>query len=263
MIQKYKDFWKQYSPYNLHPKDADIISQFSGTDELVVDLSLHMLEEKYDDFKNGNNNIKFLKDINLNAIHSNMYCKSFIGNPETAKLVILYGNPGLDLGDYKDEHLDKEYIGVLNKELNFNSSGFLYLDESSKRTGGFDYWSNQGRFKRLIDGLSKKKLCSIEEAKEQLKNSLCLLQSIGYHSPKKPNIKPEDLPSSLITRELVHSYLLPKAKKGEIFIFSWRESNFWGLEEDTNVMIRDSNKAINGRFLRNPYDEAERILEFL
>ena len=68
MIQKYKDFWKQYSPYKLHPKDADIISQFSGTDELVVDLSLHMLEEKYDDFKNGNNNIKFLKDINLNAI---------------------------------------------------------------------------------------------------------------------------------------------------------------------------------------------------
>ena len=68
MIQKYKDFWKQYSPYQLHPKDEDIISQFSGTDELVVDLSLHMLEEKYDDFKNDNNNIKFLRLMNIPAI---------------------------------------------------------------------------------------------------------------------------------------------------------------------------------------------------
>ena len=151
MIQKYKDFWKQYSPYKLHPKDADIISQFSGTDELVVDLSLHMLEEKYDDFKNGNNNIQFLKDINLNAIHSNMYCKSFIGNPETAKLVILYGNPGLDLGDYKDEHLDKEYIGVLNKELNFNLQQLTKLKEGlgpkdvpqGENTKGYDILSNE------------------------------------------------------------------------------------------------------------------------
>jgi hypothetical protein len=89
--------------------------------------------------------------------------------------------------------------GALNKELNFWSSGFLYLDEPSRRTGGFNYWSNQGRFKRVIDGLFENKGGSIEEAKEKLKNSLCLLQSVGCHSPKLPNIKPDILPSSIIT----------------------------------------------------------------
>ena len=65
-----------------------------------------------------------------------------------------------------------------------------------------------------------------------------------------------------MTRKLVHEYLLPKAKRNEIFIFSWRQTKFWELEEGKNIMIRDRRKAQNGRFLKTT-NEAERITEFL
>ena len=110
-------------------------------------------------------------NINPNAIHSNMYCKSFIGNPETAKVIILYGNPGLELGDYQDEHKDKEYIKILNNDLRFHSDGFLFLNDLSKRTGGYNYWSNEGRLNTVIEGLSLKKGFSKEKAIEYAENN--------------------------------------------------------------------------------------------
>tara|TARA_B100000886_G_scaffold270863_1_gene194844 strand:+ start:221 stop:1045 length:825 start_codon:yes stop_codon:yes gene_type:complete len=261
-IEEYKNFWKLYSPYKLHPKDEKQISKQKNKDELVIKLCVEDLIKKYGNLKNKTNNADFQMNINPNAIHSNMYCKSFIGNPETAKVIILYGNPGLELGDYQDEHKDKEYIKILNNDIRFHSDGFLFLNDLSKRTGGYNYWSNEGRLNTVIEGLSLKKGFSKEKAIEKLKESLCLLQSVGYHSPKLPTIKPESLPSSLMTRKLVHEYLLPKAKRNEIFIFSWRQTKFWELEEGKNIMIRDRRKAQNGRFLKTT-NEAERITEFL
>ena len=93
-----------------------------------------------------------------------------------------------------------------------------------------------------------------------LSKNICLIESIGYHSTKTPLLKPHDFSSSLITKELVHKYFLPKARKGELIIFSWRQSSFWDLEPEPNVVIRNPNAAINSHFTN---EENKAILNFL
>lgn len=272
MIQEYKDFWSKYEPYKLHPTDDEALSKLSieQRNKLVTNLSPQVLKKKYIDLDDLEKNKEFHNDLEVSrrAIHSNMYCKPFTGNPETAKVFFLYGNPGLDLRDYKNEHYDTEFRERLDNELRFNSTGFLYLNESFKRTNSFDYWNSNGRLTTLIYELSRRKPCSLEDARVILSESLCLLQSIGYHSRNTPYKKLETIPSSIFQRELVHNYLLPKALRKEIFIFSWRATRFWGLEsfanqDEPNIMIRDSNKARIGSFLRKTHFEADRIVKFL
>ena len=250
VIQAYKNFWKDYKPYKLHPADDAAISKRRNATSLVEYVNFEKLKKQYRDLNDPDNNEMFKASINKSAIHSNMYCKPFIGNIETAKLVILCRNPSLGLRDYQDEHCDEEYKTALNNELNFDSNGFLYLTEASTRTAAFDYWNGSNKIPKLLDVFSS----------EQLKDSICVLQSVGYHSLKTPKINPEILPSSLMARKLVHSYLLPKAKRKEIFIFSRYSSSFWGLDEDSHVMIRKPTAA------RWPFfadTEANRIIQAL
>ena len=50
------------------------------------------------------------------------------------------------------------------------------------------------------------------------------------------------------------------AQRGEIFIFSWRQSSFWDLTQSKNVLLRDKNTARNSYFSSK---ETNEILEFL
>lgn len=266
MIQEYKEFWKQYRPHKLHRTDEEAIAKFTPKqrEKLLTYLSPQALQEKYIDLDDETKNKEFRDDLrNQSAIHSNMYCKPFTGNPETAKVFFLYGNPGLDLRDYKNEHFNDEYRSALDDELNFKSTGFLYLNETLEVTNSFAYWNRKGSLTTLIYELSRSKPCSIQEAKAILSNSMCLLQSVGYHSRNTPYKKLEGLPSSLMQKRLLHEYLLPRAEKKEIFIFRWRAPKFWGLnglENESNIMVRDSSMGINSSFMKG---EVQRIINFL
>jgi len=266
MINEYKKFWKEYIPYQLHPADQKVITfqknkKNSIDNKKIVNIDINFINQKYsNNLKNQISNKDFQSQFNPKAIHTNMYCKSFIGNIEDSKIIILYGNPGLDLGDYQDEHHDQEYIKKLNQNLNFTSDGFLCLDEVSKNTGGYKYWKTDNRFKNIVNNYSLIKDISHEESFNKIKKNVCLLQSIGYHSTKTPYYKPQDLPSSIMNKKLLHEYLLPKANKGDIFIFSWRQSDFWNLTESKNVLLRDKNKAMPNRFFPK---ETNRIVDFL
>ena len=268
MIEEFKDFWSRYIPYQLHPEDkkslynsnkAQIISE--NPDKFLINIDIDYLNSTYSkDLKNNSHNDLFQRTINPNAIHTNLYSKTFIGDIENARIIILYGNPGLKLGDYMDEHEDNAFINELNNDLSFSSNGFLFLRDVARKTGGFNYWKNGNRFKKIIHGYSKAKGISISEANSFLTKNICLIESIGYHSTKTPLLKPHDFSSSLITKELVHKYFLPKARKGELIIFSWRQSSFWDLEPEPNVVIRNPNAAINSHFTN---EENKAILNFL
>lgn len=268
MIQEYKDFWKQYRPYKLHPADRTEISPLPNFENLVEEVCIDKIKRQYRDLDDPKNNNRFTASINPNAIHSNMYCKSFTGNPETAKLFILSRNPSLSLSDYKDEHLNKAYREALNAQYKFKAKGLLYLDDEFENTCGSRYWNRNGRLRKIIDGVAKKKSRSPSRVQEQLQSLICLMHAIGYHSSGPPEVDPEALPSSRITKKLVHSYLLPKAKNNEVFIFCWRAASFWDLgkhvdKTDKSVMFRDKEHLRNTYFLKRPYFEAERIVDFL
>lgn len=268
MIKKFKDFWSRYIPYELHPDDYESIYNsnkayqiIDNPNKFLIDIDIGTLNNDFlRDLKNNRLNESFQRTFNPRAIHTNLYCKTFIGNIENAKVIILYGNPGLKLGDYRDEHEDEDYINELDSDLNFTSNGFLCLREVAKETGGYNYWNNGNRFKKIIQEYSDKKGVSYSDSHSFIAKNICLLESIGYHSTKTPILKPTDFASSIITKELVHNYFLPKARNGEVIIFSWRQSNFWGLEPESNVIIRNPNAAINS-YLTD--DENRAIINFL
>lgn len=247
MLNEFKDFWKEYLPYQLHPKDYESLSYDDKNDmKKIIHFDINQLIKKFNNkLKLDENNKKFESLYDLKAIHSNMFCKSFIGNVENSKIIILYGNPGLKLGDYKDEHFDTPYIDQLKKDFTFSSNSFVCLEKVAKNTGGYNYWKRGKRFSGIIKDFAKIKNYSYKESFNIIKNNICILQSIGYHSTKTPYLRPSDLPTSIMNKRLVHEYFLPKANKGEIIIFSWRQSNFWNLEESENVIIRNVNSAIN------------------
>ena len=79
-----------------------------------MNIDINFFTQKYsNNLKNKENDQDFQSQFDPKAIHTNMYCKPFIGNIEKAKIFILYGNPGLALGDYQDEHHDQKYIKKL------------------------------------------------------------------------------------------------------------------------------------------------------
>jgi len=259
MIDEFKKFWQNYVPYKLHPEDHKSIRNHDS--KKIVHFDLETINKKYSqNLKDDRNNENFQSSFDPKAIHTNMFCKSFIGNIENSKIIILYGNPGLKLGDYQDEHQDLPYIDILKKNLNFESDSFFPLEEVSHNTGGYRYWKNGNRFKKIIKQYSLIKGLKYHESFKKIKNTVCVLQSIGYHSTITPYFKPEDLPSSIMTQRLLHEYLLPKAIKKEIFIFSWRQSNFWNLKEEENVLIRNVKSARNSYF--SEYEQ-NRIVNFL
>jgi len=268
MIEKFKNFWSRYQPYKLHPDDSEYLYSsknaqriWNNPEKFLVDIDINSLNSDFNyDLKNDIHNEAFQKSFNPKAIHTNLYCKTFIGNIEKAKIIILYGNPGLKLGDYRDEHEDKDFINELDSDLNFTSNGFLFLREVAKETGGYNYWNNGNRLSTIIGNYASEKQISYSESLSFIMKNICLLESIGYHSTKTPYLKPTDFASSIITRELVHNYFLPKARNGEVIIFSWRQSNFWGLEPELNVIVRNANKARNSYLT---YDENRAILNFL
>ena len=256
MIEEFKDFWSRYTPYKLHPDDKESIFNSRKAHKILenpemffINKDVSLLNKTFlNDLKNPEHNKIFQESINPNAIHTNMYCKTFIGDIENAKVIILYGNPGLELGDYQDEHEDKKFIHESNNDINFNSNGFLYLSDIAKETGGYNYWKNGNRFLKIIDGYAIYKAGLLNQYFISLKKIFKNIQENVDQAPKTPHLKPSDFPSSLITKNLVHNYLLPKARNNELIIFSWRQSNFWGLESEPNVVIRNANAAISSYF---------------
>lgn len=265
-LERFKNFWARYKPYVLHPDDEKSLNKYQIKNWFEHN-TLNELRECYGkDLKNADE--QFLEVMekkhpeikHWKLAHTNLFAIPFIGDLEHAKIYILYGNPGFDIGAYSDEHENAHHIAELKRNLNFESKTFFYIEDAYKETGGYKYWKNKKRLGTgILDALSESTSFDQDKSFEIICRSVCLIESVAYHSRKTPYVKPEHLESSKQAKQLVHEFLLPKARRDEIFIFVWRQAQFWNLEEEENILIRRGNPV--GSTIQK--EERKRIVKFL
>ncbi len=95
---------------------------------------------------------------------------------------------------------------------------------------------------------------------EFVKQSVCVVESIAYHSCNKPNDELYNLPSSKLTKRLVNEYIQQRVNDNKAMCFVWRSVNFWNMNFYKNLLIRDPKQA-QLAFFKN--DEVEVMAKFL
>mgnify|MGYP001446622124 CR=1 FL=1 len=95
---------------------------------------------------------------------------------------------------------------------------------------------------------------------ELIKKSICVVESIAYHSCNKPNDELYNLPSSKLTKRLVNEYIQQRVNENKAMCFVWRSVNFWNMNFHKNLLIRDPKQAQLSVFKN---DEAEVMAKYL
>jgi len=260
VIEELKSFWNSYTPYKLHPEDEKYLGQ--NKQRYCLEISIEDLRAKYgSDLKSDNTREKFVNDKqNKNKILNNLFVVPFFGDVENAKIYILMGNPGFHTGDYIDEVEDKKYIELLKENLILDSKTFTCLKDEAINTGGFRYWSNKGRISKISKYLTSLNNQSSIKNYEYVKQSVCVVESIAYHSCNKPNDELYNLPSSKLTKRLVNEYIQQKTDEDKAMCFIWRSVAFWNMKTNKNILIREPKKA-QSQYFQN--DEAKIMAKFL
>lgn len=260
MIEELKNFWANYKPYKLHPEDESYLGQ--NKKKYCLEISIEELRARYgNDLKSNNTREKFINEKqNKNKILNNLFVVPFFGDVENAKIYILMGNPGFHTGDYVDETENKKYIELLKNNLSINSKTFICLRDEAINTGGFEYWSNNGRIPKISKFLSNLNTQSSLKNYEFVKDSICVVESIAYHSCNKPSNELYNLPSSKLTKRLVNEYIQQRVDENKAMCFVWRSVNFWNMNFHKNLLIRDPSQAQLSVFKNN---EAEIMAKFL
>lgn len=260
MIEDLKSFWSNYTPYKLHPEDENYLGQ--NKQKYCLEISIENLRERYGkDLKSDTTREKFINDEqNKNKILTNLFVVPFFGDVENAKIYILMGNPGFHTGDYVDEIEDKNYIELIKKNLKLELKTFKSLHSQAINTGGYRYWSNKGRVPKISKFLTNLNSQSSLRNFEYVKNSICVVESIAYHSCNKPSNELYNLPSSKITKRLVNEYIQQKTDEGKAMCFIWRSVAFWNMKINKNILVREPKKA-QSQYFQN--DEAEIMAKFL
>ena len=170
------------------------------------------------------------------------------------------GNPGFHTGDYVDEIENKDYQELVNKNLKLELKTFKSLHENAINTGGYRYWSQNGRIPKITKLLTELNNKDYSQNYEFVKNSICVIESIAYHSCNKPDNELYNLPSSRFTKRLVNEHVQTKINKSEAMCFVWRSVSFWNMQDNQNLLIRDPKKAQLSMFTN---EEARVMAEYL
>ena len=152
---------------------------------------------------------------------------AFIGNVETAPIVVLMSNGGYNSGKTQFEFPDKQSV---NDYINLLRGRFRGLPQSLSR------YYTAGPFGDLI------------------KEGKCVLvNAVAYRSPKLSSpteaynrVLAERLPSLAVHRAWLRSELLPQARRGERLVLVHRK-RWWAVPEDIdfgpNVVFSDAARA--------------------
>ena len=260
MIDKLKEFWSKYIPYKLHPDDENYLG--ISKSKYCLELSINQLRNRYgNDLKSDIVNESFASNkSNRKKIMSNIFAIPFLGDVENARVYILMGNPGFETGDYVDEIENANYIQLLKNNINLKSKNFICLEDMAINTGGYKYWYDNRRMLKILKLLDNMNNLTTQENFEYLKNSICIIQSVAYHSCKKPDKELYNLPSSLYTKKLVNEYVQKRIEQKDSLCFVWRSATFWNLRETENLIERSPKKAQLAGFIN---DEAPLIANFI
>lgn len=142
----------------------------------------------------------------------------WFGNIRSAKVFFLTLNPGHGPNDAQDKPRTRaKFNSFIYKMLRGEASQDDYFRAATpdalnwlKRTyGGF--WQKDDFFDKI-----------------------CNLRLLAYPSPDSSGFKDtilNELPSSQIMSDFVHSYLLPRAKQGQLALLVLRSPTLWGFDE--------------------------------
>tara|TARA_B100001057_G_scaffold159610_1_gene160286 strand:+ start:173 stop:964 length:792 start_codon:yes stop_codon:yes gene_type:complete len=260
MINELKEFWSKYTHYQLHPDDEKYLGL--NKDKYCLEISIEEIRKKYGhDLKADQTRENFTNDKNnKHKILTNLLVVPFFGDVENAKIYILMGNPGFHTGDYVDEIENKDYLELVNKNLKLELKTFKSLHENAINTGGYRYWSQNGRIPKITKLLTELNKKDYSQNYEFVKNSICVIESIAYHSCNKPDNELYNLPSSRFTKRLVNEHVQTKVNNGEAMCFVWRSVSFWNMQDNKNLLIRDPKKAQLSMFTN---EEARVMAEYL
>lgn len=260
MISELKNFWSKYNPYQLHPEDEIFLGQ--NKQKYCLEISIEEIRKKYGrDLKSNKTRENFINDKNnKNKILNNLLVVPFFGDVENAKIYILMGNPGFHTGDYIDEVEDKNYIKLVKDNLRLELKTFKCLHDKAINTGGYKYWSNKGRISKISNYLTKLNNQSYSKNFEYVKKSVCVVESIAYHSCNKPSDELYNLPSSKYNKRLVNEHIQQRVNNNKAMCFVWRSVSFWNMQNHKNLLIRQPSQAQLSVFMNK---EAEIMAQFL
>ena len=260
MISDLKKFWSKYIPYKLHPDDEDYLN--NDKDKYCLEIPINEFRNQYgEDLKSDSTLENFKKEKgNQNKIFINLLPIPFLGDVVNAKVYILMGNPGFHSSAYIDEVENEDYVKLIKKNLLLSSDSFICLKDEAKETGGYKYWSQKGRIPKISQALDNINNKSSAENYKFVRDSVCIVESIAYHSCAKPNNELYKLPSSKLTKRLVNEYIQNRVYEKKAMCFVWRSASFWKMKEHLNILIRNPKEARLSNFTN---DEVEKIARFL
>jgi hypothetical protein len=168
-------------------------------------------------------------------LHTALLPQPFIGNPESARVILLMLNPGLGPMDYYSElsdNRDASYVEALQKNLrgDIGDYPFFFLNPSFRWHPGAEYWHR--RLGWLIDAFVARGL-KPDESRRLVSQNFCCIQSLPYHSSDFSGLR--SLLRSLPSVKLAHDAARELASDTDRLTIVMRNVDFWNLPETDNV----------------------------
>ena len=199
-------------------------------DEAVLAESEAASAISYGDFLTA-----FAQKTPQKPLHTALLPQPFIGDPESAKVILLMLNPGLGPMDYYSElsdNRDATYIQALQRNLRGDATDhpFFFLDPSFRWHPGAEYWDR--RLGWLIDAFVAHGL-KPNESRRLVAQNVCCIQSLPYHSTNFSGLRAllKALPSVKLARDAATELATDPTRLTIVM----RNAEFWQLAEANNV----------------------------
>jgi hypothetical protein len=246
-LQMLREFWATHAQRGIHPRDVHAIPE-----PRILDWTAEIAAAHASVFAPGQpRHPLFFR------IHQNLFPLPFVGDLDNSDVVILLGNPGFGVGDYTDESVNANHQAALMGNFQNGEAGFFPLTPASTNTGAGNYWETC--LDDVILGLAASLNDNEAIARSEVIRRVSVVESLAYHSKKMPNLKLEDIPSSVEARSYVQN-LLPRAAAGKKLIFVWRSKDFWKIPETSPGVIFRPKKQAQGPIRAT---ESAQIVRFL
>lgn len=200
-------------------------------------------------------------------LHLSLIPQPFMGNVDTAPVVILMLNPGLSPIDYFSEAHIRNYRRALiaNLHLGFKHSRFpnLFLNPEFAWHTGFKYWHD--RLGWLVDCFVNPDTRSRIDALSHLSKSIAMVQLVPYHSSvnKLSERVISNLESVRLARCYVKHVLLPRTSA---LLIVARGKRYWEIHDKAiqgkHVLVYEGSEA-RGAFLTSNSRGGKAILKHL
>jgi len=195
-------------------------------------------------------------------LHLSLCPQPWIGNPATARVIVLMLNPGLGPMDYYAEissAKNEEYLAALHRNLLGHPSEypFFFLDPQFIWHPGATYWHR--RFDWMIGELAKHGM-SVAASTKFIAREVCCMQLVPYHSA---NFRLGDaFVNSLKSTKLAKASARELAKEESRKIVVMRAQDLWSIPESDNVALAEDAHR-RSAFLTRGSSHGDAILEHL